>query len=204
VETEPTRRMSALQRQQRQLTVDALVQAARQGMSEHGLDVTVDEIAALAEVGRATVFRHFPTREDLLQAAIEAIVNDYLRSIPAYPGGDWRAWLTDLTRVAHQSAVVAGRLVLELRTRRLPPRLAAVLDEHRQALKQMYATTAATLWEAAAGNGPPPPQLRQTVAVHLSPLFTQIVLVDADATAERGAELAATAIAGTLHQLLTP
>jgi AcrR family transcriptional regulator len=204
VETDTTRRMSALQRQRRRLTVDAIVQAARRAMSERGLDVTVDEIATLAEVGRATVFRHFPTRDDLLQAAIEAIGDDYLRSLPAYPGGDWRAWLTELTRVAHRSAVVAGRLVVELRTRRLPPRLAAAVAEQRQALKQMYATTAATLWEAAGGHGPPPPQLRQTVAVHLSPLFVQIVLDDADASAEHGVELATTAIAGTLHQILTP
>lgn len=42
------------------------------------------------------------------------------------------------------------------------------------------------------------------MAVHLSPLFTQLVLDDADATAEQAVELAATAIAGTLYQLLTP
>jgi AcrR family transcriptional regulator len=200
--TEPTRRVSALQRQQRQLTADTLVQAARRGVDQHGLDVTIDDIADLAEVGRATVFRHFPTREDLLQAAISAIADDHLRSFPAYRGGDWRAWLTDLAGAAHRSPVAGGRLVLELRTRRLPPRLAVTLAEHRQALRRMYAATAATLWQAADGSGPPPPQLRQTVAVHLSPLFTQIVLEDADATVEQAVDLAATAIAATLHELL--
>ena len=36
--------------------------------AEHGLDVQIDEIARGAGVGVGTVYRHFPTKEDLLQA----------------------------------------------------------------------------------------------------------------------------------------
>ena len=200
--TETTERRSAVARQKLQVTVDALILAAQRGMQEHGLDVTVDQIADLAEVGRRTVFRHFASREDLLQAAIAARFADFFGSMPCYSGSDWQGWLSELARLIHHTTANSGRLIWELRTRRLPPRLAAAYGEHRQALQLMFATTAATLWEAAGGKGTPPDQLRQTVATHLSPLFTQTVLLDADGTPELAAELATTAITATTRQLL--
>lgn len=199
-------RLTALQRRKRQVTVDALVGAAQRGLAEHGLDVTVDEIAALAEVGRRTVFRHFATREDVLEAAITASSENYLRVLPPYTGDDWQAWFADLARVAHLTAARSGRAVWEMRSRRLPPRIAATYAQQLQVLRGFYATTAATLWEAAGGHGPLPEPLRQTVAVYLSPLFTQTVLREADGTAEIAAEIAAelstTAITATVRQLV--
>ncbi len=198
-----TDRLTSVQRQKQQVTVDALIDAARRGMNEHGLDITVDDIAALAGVGRRTVFRHFATREDLLQAALAAYNAEYMRSLPGYSGGDWLAWLADLARVAHQDAASAGRLVWDLRMRRLPPRLMASYTEHRQDLDNLLGTTATTLWQAAGGDGAAPQQLRQVVAAHLSPLFTQVVLLDADGTPELAADMATDAITATVRQLLS-
>ncbi len=45
-----------------------LLDAARAHFASHGLDAQIDEIARLAGVGVGTVYRHFPTKEDLLQA----------------------------------------------------------------------------------------------------------------------------------------
>lgn len=45
-----------------------LLDAARTHFASHGLDAQIDEIARLAGVGVGTVYRHFPTKEDLLQA----------------------------------------------------------------------------------------------------------------------------------------
>jgi AcrR family transcriptional regulator len=42
--------------------------AARKLFAEQGLDAQIDEIAREAGVGVGTVYRHFPTKEDLLQA----------------------------------------------------------------------------------------------------------------------------------------
>lgn len=46
----------------------ALVTAAFTVMGRRGLDAPLDEIATEAGVGNATLYRHFPTRRDLVQA----------------------------------------------------------------------------------------------------------------------------------------
>lgn len=46
----------------------ALLAAARQVFSEHGLEASLDEIARRAGVGNATLYRRFPTRQDLIAA----------------------------------------------------------------------------------------------------------------------------------------
>ncbi|MGH2953556.1 MAG: TetR/AcrR family transcriptional regulator [Solirubrobacterales bacterium] len=42
--------------------------AAAERFAEVGLEAQIDDIARAAEVGVGTVYRHFPTKEDLLQA----------------------------------------------------------------------------------------------------------------------------------------
>lgn len=200
--TRTTARPSGVQQKKMQVTTDAIVHAAQRAMDEHGLDVTVEEIAALAEVGRRTVFRHFATREDLIQAALTADFADFFGSLPRYDGADWQVWLADLERRVHRRTAEAGLVISHLRTRRLPPRLADAYREHLQALHRMFATITSTLWEAAGGEGPPPDRLRRTVAAHSSPLFTQAVLLDAEAGPEFAAEIATTAITATVHALL--
>ncbi|WP_040789348.1 TetR/AcrR family transcriptional regulator [Nocardia paucivorans] len=200
--TRTTARHSVMRQKRLQVTTDAIVQAAQRAMDEHGLDVTVDEIAALAGVGRRTVFRHFPTREDLIQAAVTADFADFFGSLPPYEGTDWENWLADLARRVHRRTAEAGRVISHLRTRRLPPRLADAYHEHLRALHRMFTTITTTLWEAADGEGTPPDRLRRTVAAHLSPLFTQAVLLDAEGTPEFAAEMASTAIIATVRGLL--
>ena len=47
-----------------------LLEAAAEMFSEGGLDVGVGEIAARAGVGRGTLFRNFPTKQDLVAAVV--------------------------------------------------------------------------------------------------------------------------------------
>lgn len=48
---------------------DRILTAARELFSEHGLDVTMRQVARRAEVGPATVYRRFPTKANLVEAA---------------------------------------------------------------------------------------------------------------------------------------
>jgi len=50
---------------------DRVLAVAAEMFAEQGLDVGVAEIARRAEVGSATLFRHFPTKEALIGAVLE-------------------------------------------------------------------------------------------------------------------------------------
>lgn len=51
---------------------DHLLAVARDVITEHGADTSLRDIARKAEVGLATLYRHFPTREALLEALLHA------------------------------------------------------------------------------------------------------------------------------------
>jgi AcrR family transcriptional regulator len=54
-----------------------VLEVAYETFAAEGLSVPIDEIARRAGVGAGTVYRHFPTKEDLFRAVVE----DRLRSI---------------------------------------------------------------------------------------------------------------------------
>jgi AcrR family transcriptional regulator len=47
---------------------DAIVAAARAAFAHNGLQASLDDIAKRAKVGSGTLYRHFPTRDDLVAA----------------------------------------------------------------------------------------------------------------------------------------
>jgi AcrR family transcriptional regulator len=47
---------------------DLLLAAAKEIFAERGVDAPLDDIAKLAGVGNATMYRHFPTRSDVIVA----------------------------------------------------------------------------------------------------------------------------------------
>jgi AcrR family transcriptional regulator len=52
-----------------------VLEVAYETFAEEGLAVPIDEIARRAGVGAGTVYRHFPTKEDLYRAVIEDRIN---------------------------------------------------------------------------------------------------------------------------------
>src|SRR6266508_3955540 len=59
----------------------ALLSAAREIMSEQGLDAPLDEIARRAGVGNATLYRRFPTRIDLIVAVFAERMAEHARAV---------------------------------------------------------------------------------------------------------------------------
>jgi AcrR family transcriptional regulator len=47
---------------------ERIVATARDVFAEHGVDAPLDDIAKAAKVGPGTLYRHFPKREDLIEA----------------------------------------------------------------------------------------------------------------------------------------
>lgn len=68
VKSSPPRMQRADARRNR----EAVIQAARDRFSQEGTAAQIDDIARDAGVGVGTVYRHFPAKEDLVEALVEA------------------------------------------------------------------------------------------------------------------------------------
>src|SRR6266508_544219 len=58
-------------RRDAQANRDRIVSATRAAFAAEGIDVPVEEIARRATVGMGTLYRHFPAKEDLIDAVLE-------------------------------------------------------------------------------------------------------------------------------------
>lgn len=54
---------------------ERVLEAGRQAFSEHGAGASLDDVAKRAGVGVGTLYRHFPTREALVEAVFQAQVD---------------------------------------------------------------------------------------------------------------------------------
>src|SRR5215218_2657873 len=59
---------------------ERIIKAARAVFADHGIDAQIDDVAKRAKVGVGTVYRHFPTKEALL----EALVRERFEEIAGY------------------------------------------------------------------------------------------------------------------------
>src|SRR5919201_1150349 len=49
---------------------ERILKAARHACAEHGASVQIDDVARAAGVGVGTVYRHFPTKDALIEALV--------------------------------------------------------------------------------------------------------------------------------------
>jgi AcrR family transcriptional regulator len=59
-----------------------LIEAGKAGFSEVGLNVSLEEIARRAGVGIGTLYRHFPTREAVVEAVYRREVEQLAEAVP--------------------------------------------------------------------------------------------------------------------------
>ncbi|GAW51743.1 MULTISPECIES: TetR/AcrR family transcriptional regulator [unclassified Nocardioides] len=74
-----------------QRNYDRIVEVAREVFREQGYDASLDEIAKRAGVGPGTLYRHFPKRENLLDAIMQSWVDRVTAASEkalAYEGAD--------------------------------------------------------------------------------------------------------------------
>ena len=72
-----------------------VLDAARRVFAEHGLEVGIDAVAREAGVGVGTIYRRFPTKQDLLEAVIEYGVcrlADSVEETARTVGDPWQAF----------------------------------------------------------------------------------------------------------------
>ncbi|HTI25017.1 MAG TPA: TetR/AcrR family transcriptional regulator [Kutzneria sp.] len=193
--------MRTLQEQKRQTTADHLVASALAALVERGVDVTVDDVAKAAGVSRRTVFRHFPSRDELLAAAIRSALAEFTRDVPHYDEADWEGWLVEVCAVVHDVNSVYGQVELDFGARRdLPPPLADAMSETDRYRRTRNARLAERLWGAAGREGRPPGEFVRVINTYTSPFFTQAVLRGGGGDKRLAVRLAHGAILAALAQ----
>jgi AcrR family transcriptional regulator len=87
-----------------------ILAAAHEVFVEQGTDATLEEVARRAEVGTGTLYRHFPSREDLLVGVMQdAFADLHQRAIELRESTDPLAAFEEyLTRWLHRSAMYKG------------------------------------------------------------------------------------------------
>jgi AcrR family transcriptional regulator len=91
---------------------DALLAAARAAFTELGPGVALEDIARWANVGIATLYRNFPTRESLIDGAYAAEVDkacEYAAGMT--PWGDLVAWVENFTNTLGSNGALVEMLV---------------------------------------------------------------------------------------------
>jgi AcrR family transcriptional regulator len=85
---------------------ERVLSAARQVFAEQGLDASTNEIARRAGVGVATLFRRFPTRDDLVGAAFADKMSAYAAAVDdALAESDpWQGFCGFIERVCQMQA----------------------------------------------------------------------------------------------------
>jgi AcrR family transcriptional regulator len=69
---------------------ERLIEAAREVFREQGYDASLDEVAKRAGVGAGTLYRHFPSRDVLMDAMMQSWVdrvNDAVEKVLVHEGG---------------------------------------------------------------------------------------------------------------------
>lgn len=77
---------------------ERILEVARDAFTEHGAEATLDCIARRAEIGPGTLYRHFPTRDALIEAVYRSDVEKLAAAGERYavtmrPLGALRAWM---------------------------------------------------------------------------------------------------------------
>ncbi len=122
-----------------------VLEAGAAAFAEYGLDAQMDDVAGRAGVGVGTVYRHFPTKEALLEALLldrigEAVAAGRKAALIEDP---WEGFTTILRRAAEMQA--ADRGFAELLAAGL-----ARTDAVQAAMAELHETTATVMRRAQA------------------------------------------------------
>ena len=94
---------------------EKVLAAAREAFAEGGESTALEEIARRAGVGIGTLYRHFPARENLVEAAYLDGVEEICAAVGRHEGEEpWEAltgWLLELVGFAATKRVLASELL---------------------------------------------------------------------------------------------
>ena len=110
---------------------ERILDVAKEAFARHGANASLDDIAKQVGVGPGTLYRHFPTREELLQAVYRAELEKLAEAEQKYtqtmaPTDALRAWL-----LLFVDAIAAKQLIA--------PALNTLLGDPKKVFETSYA-----------------------------------------------------------------
>ena len=118
---------------------DKILAAANEVFGTGGETASTEEVARIAGVGIGTVFRHFPTKQDLLHAVLVSrfeALHSHAQELTssADPGEAFRTFFTEAVRTAPTKLAIAEAL---LDTGPAEERVAGIGDDVKQAFAKL-------------------------------------------------------------------
>ena len=181
-----------------------ILRATRRLLAAKGLQISVDEIAEAAEVGRRTVFRHFDSRDELVARALDGSLDRFHAQVTENASIDMPLdeWLRNIVSALADSQLRAGAALWQLAATKdsdLPEPIAKVNKKRRTSRKRSTKEIASRAWSRAGGTGDAPVDVELAFAHAVSAFTVQSLNVDYGAKFEDAVEV----VASQLHSFLT-
>lgn len=154
---------------------ERVLEAAETVLAQVGVTATMDEIAEAAGIGRRTLFRYFPSREELIAAAIErgyARLDEEVFDEAHLDARDADELIRRVLTTTHRVAAQMGKAHWQVAAdREVLNGLGAAAAARQRARRGYVQRFTDRLWRLAGGRGRPPQWLADTFGL-LESLFT--------------------------------
>lgn len=180
-----------------------IVRATRRLLVTKGLEVSMDDIAAEAELGRRTVFRYFSSRDELLARAMNESLDHFNNQVNSSMNAetDVETWLFSVVQSLHQTQLRAGRGLWQLAATDdddLPAPLAKVNKKRRDSRHLLTQTIAKEAWKRCGRSGQLPRDIELAFALAISSFTVHSLHVDYSAQQDETVK----AVSSMLHSFL--
>lgn len=185
-----------------------VAEVAAQLLRERGLDVTMDDVADAADVGRRTLFRYYATRDELIADAVSVVYNQLAVGAdePTPEQFDsFRDYVLELFRRAHSDSEDGGLVLWHLAVDPPDsPAAAAAVEARRVARASYLRRMTDAVWRGAGGSGTAPAAVRDTLALLESLHTFHGLRIDFGWSVERTASLCADILLAVLAEAGAP
>lgn len=174
-------------------------------LASEGVDVTMDQLAAAAGIGRRTLFRYFPSREALVAAAVRQSYDQLLAEVFARhdeslgPEDTIRSVLTRTHAVAERMGRAHWQVAADPESH---GELGEAVAARRQARTRYVSGFVAELWARCGRTDEPPRWLVDTFGLVESLFAFQALQRDLGRSREEIVETTTTAMVAALHEAL--
>lgn len=186
----------------------AVLDAVQPLLAEQGVDVTMEQLADAADIGRRTLFRYFPSKEALVAAAVRHSYDQLLAEVFASPGGSGpedelgpEEMIRSVLERTHAVAERMGRAHWQVAADpESHGQLGDAVAARHQARADYVERFTDLLWERAGCSGPPPRWLVDSFGLVESLFAFQALRRDLGRSSEEIVETTTALMIAALHE----